>query len=296
MNLHSLKLFYSVGLYGSVTAAAKELNISQPAVTAQIKNLENDYQVPLIIPKGRGIELTSIGKKVFEEAALLFEQADKIEKLLEIYSVTEHAELKIAGNYASMNYFMPEWIQQLQDKIPELKITAATLNTDQAVTDLLANKVDAIVVGSGGEKFSKEVNFVPIAKDELWFVSSPNHPLAEQKVSIQEAVQWPFVLREKGSYTRQVLEEVCQKAQVEFPVATMSFNGVHEALNSAIAGNGIYLCSAIVAKSSVAKRDLARIYLDDISPETTILVGTRPHEKMNFAVTELLSLVNRGKE
>ncbi|MEG0783443.1 LysR family transcriptional regulator, partial [Carnobacterium sp.] len=79
MNLHGLRLFYEVAKQKSVTQAAKKLAISQPAVTAQIKKFQEEENVMLLIPDGRGIQLTSIGQEVYQEAQKLF----AIEKTIE---------------------------------------------------------------------------------------------------------------------------------------------------------------------------------------------------------------------
>jgi len=85
MNLHALRLFYSVAETGSVTQAAKQLNISQPAVTSQIKKLEREIDCTLFVPKGRGILLTQSGAELAKQAKRLF----SLEKEIESYGTVK---------------------------------------------------------------------------------------------------------------------------------------------------------------------------------------------------------------
>lgn len=85
MNLHALRLFYMVAKVGSVTVAAQQLKISQPAITAQIKKFEKENGVILFLPKGRGIYLSEIGEQLVKEADAIFKIEDRIETIIDNY-------------------------------------------------------------------------------------------------------------------------------------------------------------------------------------------------------------------
>lgn len=85
MNLHALRLFYYVAETGSVTKAAARLNISQPAVTSQIKKFEKDLGLPLFNPSGRGISLTSFGTELAKQAGNLFTYEEQMDEFVEDY-------------------------------------------------------------------------------------------------------------------------------------------------------------------------------------------------------------------
>lgn len=99
MNLHGLRLFYTVAKLGSVTLAAEKLMISQPAITVQLKKFEKENNIKLFAAKDRGICLTDIGEELFKEAAAIFKVENRLETLIENYKQGKTGTLKIVGNY-----------------------------------------------------------------------------------------------------------------------------------------------------------------------------------------------------
>ena len=85
MNLHGLRLFYIVAKTGSVTVAADQLKISQPAITSQIKKFEKENGIILFLPQGRGICLSEIGEQLVKEADVIFKIENRIETLIDNY-------------------------------------------------------------------------------------------------------------------------------------------------------------------------------------------------------------------
>ncbi|MGO4371768.1 LysR family transcriptional regulator, partial [Paenibacillus sp. MCAF20] len=99
MNLHALKLFHTAAQEGSVTRAAELLRISQPAVTMQIRNLEKEIGMPLLLPKGRGVMLTEAGQFVAEQASRLFALESEIDRSLIDFKSGLTGKLRIAATY-----------------------------------------------------------------------------------------------------------------------------------------------------------------------------------------------------
>ncbi|MEK1830572.1 LysR family transcriptional regulator [Priestia megaterium] len=105
MNLHALRLFYTVAEKRSVTRAAEELNISQPAVTAQIKKLEQEINLTLLSPKGRGIFLTTAGEHLAKHAKRLFSLECEIESSIKQFRDGTAGKLRIVASYLPSNFY-----------------------------------------------------------------------------------------------------------------------------------------------------------------------------------------------
>ena len=133
MNLHGLRLFYTVAKLGSVTLAAEELMISQPAITVQLKKFEKENDIKIFVPKGRGICLTDIGEELFKEARAIFKIEDRIEEVIENYKKGKNGVLKIVGNYTLGNFLMPYWVAEFKKENEDVNIEVSTMNTEYAI-------------------------------------------------------------------------------------------------------------------------------------------------------------------
>ena len=169
MNLHGLRLFYIVAKTGSITIAAEQLRISQPAITSQIKKFENENNITLFLPQGRGIRLTEIGKQLAKEAGLIFQQENRMETLIEDYTHGKIGNLKIVGNYLTSNFLLPKWAACLKKQNENINIKIATFNTEEAVNSLISYQSDIAVLGGGATSYLDKIDVNKIMEDEIWF-------------------------------------------------------------------------------------------------------------------------------
>ena len=233
MNLHGLRLFHIVAKTGSMTIAAEQLRISQPAITSQIKKFENENNITLFLPQGRGIRLTEIGKKLAKEASLIFELENRMETLIENYSQGKIGTLKIAGNYLTSNFLLPKWVSCLKKQNENVNIKITTLNTHEAVNSLIQYQSDIAVLGGGATNYLDKIDVNKIIEDDIWFVSAPNHKYANKTVSLNEIMLEPFIMREEGSYMRAILKSICNTAGICLPNSMLEFDGLHEKIGRA---------------------------------------------------------------
>lgn len=292
MNLHGLRLFYVVARFGSVTLAAEQLRISQPAITSQIKKFERELGIDLFEPNGRGVRLTEIGEKLADQAKVLFMLEDKMEILISDHIQGKKGTLKIAGNYLASNFLIPKWASHLKQQNEDINIEVATMNTEEAMQRLISYQVDVAVVGSGAISHIDEIDVNKIAEDELWFIVAPSHKYANQKVTLADMMLEPFIMREKGSYTRICLESICRTYGIRLPNVSLEFNGLHEVLMAVMEGYGANFCSSMVVKELVDMGKLSRVYVDDITLKNEIVICTRKDEKISSIVKKFISIVN----
>ena len=292
MNLHGLRLFYNVAKTGSVTVAAEQLKISQPAVTAQIKKFEKENDVILFLPQGRGIYLSEIGKQLLKDADAIFKIEDRMEILIDNYKQGKNGTLKIAGNYLSTNFLIPVWVAKLKKENEDINIEVNTFNTKEAISHLISYQADVAVLGSGAMEYIDKINATKIMDDDLWFVASSNHKYANEKVSLGDIMLESFIMREKGSYSRILLESLCYTYGVRLPKIAIEFNGLHEILMASMSGYGVSFCSSIAAKEFVDSGKLSRIYVDNINLKNEIVICVRKNEKMPNLIKNFISVIN----
>ncbi|MGX7418212.1 LysR family transcriptional regulator [Carnobacterium gallinarum] len=291
MNLHGLRLFYEVAKQKSVTKAAKNLMISQPSVTAQIKKFEKEEGITLFIPDGRGIQLTEIATELYCEAEKLFAIEQRIQQLIVQSRNQEAGQLKIAGNYLSMNYILPKWLTLFKEAFPNAEVQLSTLNTQDAIECLSHFQADLVIVGGGILDYQQQFVVKKIQNDELWFVVAPNHPAANRTIELEQLCAEKFVGRESGSYVQNQLELLFQQSQLQMPAITIRYNGLNEMIHGIKEGYGIGYCSALVSSELVEKGELARIYVSDRMNETGNYLGFRKNEGMSLLMKGFMELV-----
>ncbi|MGG4396160.1 LysR family transcriptional regulator [Paenibacillus thiaminolyticus] len=293
MNLHALKICYSVALTGSVTKAAEKLNISQPAITAQIKKFEKELGVSLFEPKGRGVALTAIGQKIMNPTKRLFALEEQIEAIMENYRTHRSGRFRIVGTYLATSCLIPRWAAQFKSNHPEIEVQITTANTQEALEHLINYAADIAVCGGELDTHAGEVEREELYQDEVWFVVAPDHKYANQPITFRQMMTEPFIMREEGSAIRERLFALCKTNMVSPPQVALQFSGLNETIHAVASGYGASFISSLAAREYVDRGALARVRVDELLPVNTIALCTRKHEKHEACVTEFISIIRR---
>lgn len=258
MNLHALRLFREVARRGSVSQAAIELNISQPAVTMQIHKLEQELQFDLTRPQGRGLVLTEAGMWLAAQAERLFMLEQDIEAQCEIYRNGTGGQLKLAATYLPANFMLPQWIAGFHQAIPQVGISVFSGNAQTVLNKLLNYEADIAWIG-GQISFPASIHAVPCYQDELWFVASVKHRLANCTSTLADIARETFIMREQGSFTRDALFTLYRAAGITPPQSTIQFDGPQETIRAALQGIGIIYASKMEVEAYINDGLLAQI-------------------------------------
>ncbi|NAP01440.1 LysR family transcriptional regulator, partial [Halomonas sp. MG34] len=200
MNLHALRIFTQVAKFGSVTRTAESLLISQPAVTAQLRKLEQEVGMKLITPKGRSIQLTEAGELLANHSKRLFALEADIESKMKDFSTGNRGSLRICSTQLPASTVLPHWIVKFKQKYPSVDVQLYKGNSDWTFERLLDYSVHVAFVYS--EQLGEGVESHTLLDDELIFIVPGEHRLAGKEASLEELIREPFILREKGSATR----------------------------------------------------------------------------------------------
>ncbi|MCS7462259.1 LysR family transcriptional regulator [Paenibacillus doosanensis] len=297
MNLHALKLFYEAASRGSVTRAAEALHISQPAVTAQIRNLEQELGVALLASQGRGIRLTEAGEMLHGCAAKLFALEQEMDARIADYRQGVQGKLRIAATYLPANHLLPGWMAAFKQLHERIELTLTTANSRSAYEKLLHYEADLAVIG-GSKEAPAGVTREELLEDELWFVVPAGHRLAGALVSLAEMMKEPFIVREEGSSTREKLLALCRLHNLAPPRVGLQFNGPNETIRAVMAGYGANLLSALEVSEYIRQGAVARVQVDGVRLANPIAVCRRSGEELSpsagqflaFAKEQMLSL------
>lgn len=214
MNFDVLRTFIAVAEKGSISQAARELYLTQPAVSRQIQSLEEEWEVRLLERQGREVQLTEKGEIFYRYARQIVNLLENLSEELRGDSTEVEGELRIGASTVPGQYILPSLIGGFIKLYPRVKVGLEIGDTQSVVERLLDKKVHLAVVGARVTDWRLESIFW--TWDEIALVVPRRHPLSSrEEVSWEEIAEEPLVWREKGSGTRAVLEERLTAAGVD---------------------------------------------------------------------------------
>ena len=209
LNLKQLKVFYYVAERLSFTQAARELFITQPAVTKQIDALEQQCETRLFVRERQGLALTEAGSVLFSYVEKIMRLASEAEQAVSNLKMTPYGVLRLGTTKTFARYLMPPFILQFHEAFPKIRIQLDEGSSQEMAASVLSGHNDLAVVGRIPYEAGLEtVPFPSQACDQLAIVVAPSHPLAGRAdVALEEIREEPLLLREKGSGVRRLVLE-----------------------------------------------------------------------------------------
>ena len=207
INFNQFRVFYYAAKNLNFTAAAGELFITQPAVTAQIKAFEEFCSLKLFKKKGRKIYLTDEGRALYEYAAKIFKFEKEIEAVIDDMRELKRGVLSLGTTKAYARYFMPLMITTFHQNYPQIKIQLNEGSSLDMIHALLDFSIEVAIIAKAED--NSEVHFFPFSREEMALIVAPGHPLTKKKkISFADLASLPFIMKEKGSGTRKLVEEL----------------------------------------------------------------------------------------
>jgi len=213
LNLRQLKAFYFAALYGSITLAAEKLFITQPAVSMQIKGLEDHYGVQLFVRGKKKLELTDTGKRLFHVSRKIFGLVAEAEQLLNEASESAVEILRIGSTKTLVRYVLAPYIARFRELFPRIQIHIDEGSSQEMVWSVLEKRNDLAICGR--MPYDGRLEVIPFEQDEVVLLAAPSHPLCrKEKVTIADLEGENVILREKGSGTRRLVERALENTDI----------------------------------------------------------------------------------
>lgn len=203
-----LRVFISVVRNLNFTKAAKELHISQPAISKHIQELEQTYSVQLFERMGSKIALTAPGEVFLKHAEAIVESYRALSLEMNLMSGSFKGTLRIGASSTIAQYILPKFIARFISYFPEIRLTVTTGNSENIENAIRDHTIDVGLVE--GDSRRAGCRYTLLCKDELVLVTSVKNSIKEE-VSIEELSMLPLVLREAGSGTLEVIEKSLAK-------------------------------------------------------------------------------------
>lgn len=284
-----LQVFQTVARLLSFTKAAEELHMTQPAVTFQVRQLEEQFNTRLFDRTHNRISLTEAGKRVHECAERIFELYAEMDNSVRELTGDISGVLILGASTTIAEYMLPALLGDFKAKYPDITIRLKVANTDGIVSQVENNAIDLGVVEAPVN--NKNLVVEECRTDHLVLIVPPAHELAnEDVVPIQRVVDYPFICREEGSGTREVMIESMHVAGVSPADLNIAMElGSLEAIKGAVeAGMGVSILSNATIQKELKLGTLVAVQLDPPIDRPFSFV----HQKQKFrvrAMDELLS-------
>ena len=210
------QVFLEVARQKNFTRASELLFLSQPAITKNIQSLENEYEAKLFERQGKKVELTEIGKVLFDYLLKMETLQEQANFDISFLKGSLHAKgvLKLGASTTVALYIVPPILSAFHKQYPQIEISLLNRNSDTVLDALLQKKIQLGIIE--GPQTSKDVDFKPFVTDKVVAVCNSKSYLAKKKIiKLPELLSIPIVLREKGSGTLDALTQELAKNKID---------------------------------------------------------------------------------
>lgn len=289
-----IRVFRTVAHHLNFSRAAEELLLTQPAVTQQVKALEDEIGVPLFDRSGGRVALTAGGKVLLPFADKMKEISDQAFAAVAEASGEQAGELAIGASQTIGQYLLPHFVAGFGKAYPRIRIIARSGNTEAMLDALLAHEIQLALI-EGPEK-RKDLNIEPFLQDHMVLVVPVSHEWADNEVDVKALKEQPLLMREFGSGSRRVVEKAIvaaglQKKDLKIQMELDSTEGL---LSAVEAGLGVTFVSrwAVRNQLTLGTLKIAHIRGLKLSREFSIAYPAGPSPTGNVGAFHRFLLSN----
>jgi len=260
LTLRQIRVFEAVARYLNYTRAAEELHLTQPAVSMQVKQLEESLGIALFEQLGKRIHLTEAGTEVLAYARSISQQLDELEGVLNRIKGLSGGRLRISVA-TTANYFIPTLLGSFSRRYPDVTVSLDITNRETLLQSLAENTTDLVIMGQPPAEADVEAE--AFMDNPLVVVAPPDHPLAgKKKIPLQRLQEETFLVRESGSGTRIAMERFFNERGMK--LKTGMEVGSNEAIKQSVqAGLGLGLLSRATLDQELELKRLVVLDIQD---------------------------------
>jgi DNA-binding transcriptional LysR family regulator len=289
--LNQLHIFLKVVQSESVTKASEELHLTQPAVSIQLKNFQNQFDIPLTEVVGRKIYITDFGKEVALAAEKIISEVNTLNYKKLAYKGKLTGKLKISI-VSTAKYVMPYFLADFLKLYPGIELQMDVTNKSGVLESLEKNEVDFALVSVLPETI--QTNHIELLKNKLYVIDGFQKTYKKQQYSSSFFETIPLIYREKGSGTRLVMERYISNNKL--PVVKKMELATNEAVKQAvIAGLGASIMPIIGLKNEIQNQELQIIPVKGFPIESNWNICWLKDKKLSAVAESYLEFINQEK-
>ena len=290
--LHQLQIFLEISQCKSITKTAETLHLSQPAVSIQLKNLQDQFSIPLTEVVGRKLYVTEFGMEIAKAAQKIIEEVDAINYKSLSYAGKLSGKIKISVA-STGKYVMPYFLSDFMNKHKGVDLIMDVTNKTKVLRSMERNEVDFALVSVLPKKL--KVNSVELMQNQLYFVGGSQLELEQVPTQKELFTKLPLIYREEGSATRNAMEQFITKHsyQVRKKIELTSNEAVKQAVQ---AGLGFSIMPLIGIKNELKEKELQIIPVKGLPISTTWQVIWLSSKNLSPAAKTYLEYLKLNKE
>ena len=287
------RIFYTVANYENITKASEELNISQPAISKSIKNLENQLGGQLFVRTKRGVILTEEGREFYNYIKQAIEYISSAEnKFTELLNL-ETGCIRIGISTTLTKEFLLPYLEEFHKLYPKIDIQIITNMSSELFSKLRNGLIDIIILNLNDKNYGHDINIIKCKKViDCFVVNKTYNNLINREISIKELNKYPLILQSKGSNTREFLDNFAKENNTILKpnIELASYSLVVE---FAKIGLGIGYATKEYVKEELKKQQLYEIKLKEKIPSRYIGIATSNRHLPNFSTKKLIEIINK---
>jgi DNA-binding transcriptional LysR family regulator len=290
ISLQQLLIFRDINETKSVTQTAERLHLTQPAISIQLRNLQQQFDRALYETIGKKIYITDFGKEILVKTLTLLKEAEEIQRMGKSVKGPIQGLLKIAV-VSTGKYVMPYFISDFLKINPDVELQMDVSNKQQVIDKLKANDIDFALVSILPDKI--DLKKIDLIENRLYMVG---HPFTEKKKNKIKSLQelTPLIYREGGSGTRQTMEKFIERKKI-IPIKPFELTSNEAVKQALLAGMGYSIMPLIGLKNEILNQQLSIIPMSGLPIKTTWRLVWLSDKKHSFAAHEYLQFLKAKK-
>ncbi len=290
---HQLKVFMAVVEKKSVTKASEELNMTQPAVSIQLKNLQDQFDIPLTEVIGRQLYVTEFGQELYQIADKILQEVATINYKTQSFKGLLSGKLKISVA-STGKYVMPYYLKGFLKTNPDIDLMMDVTNKTRVVESLEKNEVDFSLVSVMPDKLDLEQEI--LLPNKLYLTSALNNGFEGTK-KLQKSVfdDLPLIYREEGSGTRVVMQQYFHQAHI-VPKVRFELTSNEAVKQAVMAGLGVSVQSVLSIKNELKQNEIMIVPVDGLPLIENWRLVWLKQKKMSVVAREFLKYIQQNKQ
>jgi DNA-binding transcriptional LysR family regulator len=285
--LNQLQIFLKIVQNQSVSKAAEELHLTQPAVSIQLRNFQDQFDIPLTEVVGRKIYITDFGKEIAEAAEQIINQVYAINYKAHSFRGQLNGKLKLSV-VSTGKYVMPFFLSGFLKKHPQVELVMDVTNKQKVIESLDNNEVDFSLVSVIPNRMNIEK--LDLLKNKLYLVGAFEDNRNKKRKNIDYLKETPLIFRENGSGTRQIMEDFIANNQLSV-LKKMELTSNEAVKQALLAGFGYSIMPLIGLKNELKEQELEIIPMQKLPISTTwslVWLKGKKHSPVSLAFVDYL--------
>ena len=287
------RIFYVVANNGNITKASEELNISQPAISKSIKNLEEQLGGTLFVRTKRGVILTEEGKEFYKYIKQAIEYINNAESKFTDLINLETGSIRIGISTTLTKEFLLPYIEEFHEKYPKIDIQIDTNVSTELLYKLRNGLLDIVILHMIDKKYDDDIEITKCKEVTDCFAVNKNYKeLIDKEISIKELNNYPLILQPKGSNTRKFLEEFAINNGVTLH-PNMELAGYTLVVEFTKIGLGVGYINEYYSKDLLENKILYKLKLKEKIPSRYIGIALSKNHIPNFSTKKLIEIITK---